>query len=409
MQIASAQTGPTPHLPQPPTPRTEPAEPKDAPQNQSLACRLVGCLRKTREDRSAFFRVMAYFRETNAEAQRIRERLQDAVRLLPCGEQAARHAFDQARHVIRKEIEEAKHRARPVEKLRETDPETFAWCAREWVQVTDGWDDLDRLWPTPPAAKEPLASLAECAKESIKKLSDVIFICACLTIPNELDNYLANYRVGKSLDFLATFKDQLPDEESARRVLASLAPESGVVSGLIDLDGGKVIKADHRLWRQLASLAMVASVAAMGFGFAGIAVHWGPWFHFDTSGWPLKQNQWAALNGAYLLVLLGALGHWVLDRVKQNHAGTDITPLAEWLIWIHINEIQICSRIATSWLVVGLGVAFKVFDLAEGVQPLTYFTAGYFLDSTFDALVGRFNTFMGDKDPGRKKARNSAN
>jgi hypothetical protein len=34
-----------------------------------------------------------------------------------------------------------------------------------------------------------------------------------------------------------------------------------------------------------------------------------------------------ALNGGYLLLLLGVLGHWVLDRVKQNRAGADVAPL----------------------------------------------------------------------------------
>ena len=369
------------------------------------------------EARSGFYTLIGYFRETNAEFTRIRVRLTDAVQRAEAGkpgtdDAASCHAFDETRRVVRDEIEEAKNRAVAIEALRTTDPVNHARYARELVQISNGWDDLDLLWPdAAPAEAEDAAaqkkrlddSLAS-AKNSIKLVDAVIFLCACQSIPRELDDYLENYQIGKGLDFISTFRDQLPDDKSTRMVLEWLAPQSGIVCGLVDLDSAKIIKADQRLWRQLISAVIVLAVAGLGFGLAAIAVHLGAWLRFNPADWPVTPDQWAALNGAYLLVLLGVFGHWVLDRVKQNRAGTDAAPLAEWRLWIHINEVPITVRIASVWLLILLAVSFRTFDLTKGVQPLTYFTAGYFMDSVFDALIGRLNTFMSANDPAGKKS-----
>jgi len=251
--------------------------------------------------------------------------------------------------------------------------------------------------------KPAIERSCEKGQESIKVLDAVIFTCACQTIPDELNHYLENYRIGTCLNFTSTFKDQLPDEEKTREVLAYLAPQSGIVCGLIDVTNAKVIKADRRWWRQVFSVVAVSAAVAMGYLLIAVTVHLGMWFNFSPTDWQINPNEWGALNGAYLLVLLGVLAHWVLDRVKQYRTGTDVTPFSEWLLWVHVNEVPIVVRIATVWLVVGLGVAFQTFNLAKGVQPLTYFTAGYFIDSTFDALIGRFNSFIGNQDPDKKK------
>ena len=198
--------------------------------------------------------------------------------------------------------------------------------------------------------------------------------------------------------FVATFKDQLPNEESTRAG-SGLTPQRIAVLGLIDLRNAQVIKADQRVWRQVVSVAAVVAAAAAGFILILIAVHLGTSFYFKVA---LKQSRWTALNGAYLLVLVGVLFHWVLDRVKQNRSGTDATPFSEWLLWIHVNEVSIVVRIVTVWLMVGLAVGFRVFDLTDSGQPFTYFTAGYFMDSTFDALIGRFNAFISSHDPNKE-------
>ena len=348
--------------------------------------------------------VLGFFRETNAEALRIRERLKSAVDLAASkDDDGAARILAETYTVIRKEIGEAAIRSEVIEEIRRTDLETKAWFAREFVQVGNGWDDLDQLWPERMSHPEALAAFVTRGTRSIAVLDTMMFLCACQTIPDELDKYLANYRIGRSLDFVGTFQDQLPNKELTLAVLARLAPQSGIVSGLIDLNNAMVIKADQRFWRQAMSVVAILFTVGLGYGLVALAVHPG-WFSFDASAWPVAPKDWTALNGAYLLVLLGVLAHWVLDRVKLNRSGTDVTPLSEWLMWLHVNEVPIIVRIATVWLMVALGVAFKSFNPGTGVQPVTYFTAGYFIDSTFDALVGRFNTFIGTKDPAKKKA-----
>ncbi len=354
---------------------------------------------------SGFYLVITYFRETNAEALRIRERLKRAIDLAGSEATAGSYAaLEETQDVIHAQVLEASRRADAIDRLRTIDPATEAWYARELVEVKNAWDDLARVWSISLREEEPLAQMVRRAAQSLETLDRLAFICACQTIPDELTNYLQNYRIGTCLDFISTFRDQLPDEAYTRKVLETLAPQSELVPGLIDVRNAKVIKADRRPLRQVLSMVLVLLTVAIGFGLIAVAVHFGTWLQFSPSDWPVDRSKWAVLNGGYLLVLLGVLGHWILDRVKLNRAGADITPFSEWLMWIHVNEVPICVRIATVWLLVGLSVAFKTFDLSKTIQPVTFFTAGYFMDSTFDALIGRLNTFIGGLDPDKKKA-----
>lgn len=354
---------------------------------------------------NGFFLILTYFRENNADALRIRERLQKAIgRATSESPKDCLTDFAEARDVITSEVQEASRRADAIERLRSVDPGTEAWYARELAEVRNGWDDLERLWATAPQDQEPLPALVRRGQQSVEILNQLSYISACQTIPDELKNYLQNYRIGTCLDFVKTFGDQLPDEAYTRKVLETLAPQSELVPGLIDVKNAKVIKADRRTWRQVLSTLYVLVTAALGFGLIALAVHLGTWLQFDPADWPLNRSKWAILNGGYVLVLAGVLMHWILDRVKLNRAGADATPFSEWLMWIHVNEVSIVVRIATVWLLMGMGIAFKLFDLSKVVEPVTFFTAGYFMDSTFDALIGRFNTFIGGMDPEKKKA-----
>ena len=151
------------------------------------------------EASSGFYALLGYFRETNAECTRIRVRLTDAVQGTgsgtPAGDEAAsRRAFDEARTVIRNEIADAGRRGAAIDTLRLTDPANHARYARELVQITDAWDDLNLLWPEPAPAEAPKKGLDELvanAKKSVTLVDAVIFLCACQSIPSELDDYLA--------------------------------------------------------------------------------------------------------------------------------------------------------------------------------------------------------------------------
>jgi hypothetical protein len=356
------------------------------------------------DENSGFYLVLEYFRHTDAEGLHLCKQLNSAIQTSSGDDpQDATDAFDNVRHLIHRKIREARQKAALIEALRPFDPEDLAWYGHEFTQVKNCWEDLEQLWPNAQEKKEQVARLAKRAQKSIELLDEMVFLCACQAIPDELDHYLDNYRIGEKLDFVEVFKDQLPDAASARKVLANLAPQSGFVSGLIDLANAQVIKADRRIGRQWASVGFVLGAIAIGFVLVGLATQMPYWFHWDAKDWPFDSSQFRALSGAFLLVLIGVAGHWVLDRVKSNRAGTDATPLSEWLMWIHVNEVPLIVRIATAWLTLALGVAFKVFSVAGSVQPVAFFTAGYFLDSTFDALIGRLNTFMSSKDPSNKK------
>ena len=349
------------------------------------------------QDTNGFLTLITYLRETNAEALRIHDRLAEAIGFTTAvPPQTSVDPFVKARDVINDEVRAAAARAAALQPLRQSDADDFARYARELVQVDNAWADLDQIWSPLTSPIPPLADFVASAHQSLAILDRLAFLCALQTIPNELDNYLSNYRIGQKLDFVTTFKDQLPTEQATRDVLAALAPQSAVISGLVDVVNGMIVKASSSIRRQVLSVVFILLTVALGFGLIAFAVA-GPW-----RGWLTPSASWSALNGAYLLVLLGVLAHWILDRLKLSRAGADLLPLSEWLLWLHVNEVQIIVRIVTIWFVVGLGIAFKVFNLANGVPPVTYFTAGYFLDSTFDALVGRLNTFLAPLDPAAK-------
>jgi hypothetical protein len=361
------------------------------------------------DQNAGFYLVLDYFRRTDAEGLHLCKQLKSAIDASTCDDhQAAAGAFDDLQHLIHKKIREAKHSAASlIEVLRTSDQEDLAWFAQEFTQVTNCWEDLEQLWPNAPEKKEQSAKLAKRAQKSIDLLNAIVFICACQAIPDELDHYLDNYRIGQKLDFVKTFQDQVADAASAKNVLANLAPQSGVVSGLIDLTNAQVIKADKRIGRRWASVGFVLGTVTSGFLLIGFATQMPRWFQWGGDDWPFKTGQFSALSGAFLLVLIGVAGHWVLDRLKSSNAGTEATPLSEWLMWIHVNEVPLIVRVSTAWLTLVVGTAFKVFSVAGSVQPVAFFTAGYFLDSTFDALIGRLNTFMSNKDPKDKKTENS--
>ncbi len=347
--------------------------------------------------------IIEYFRDTNAEGLRLRERIADAAALGMTSDQAGfRRAFADISSILINEIGDARQRALAIGRWRTLDASWVARYARELTQVSNAWDDLEQLWNALDPATAPVAELFRIGKASLETLDQLVFVCACQTIPDELDEYLKNYRIGTSLDFLATFRDQLPTDEATLKVLAWLAPQSVVISGLVDLKHAKVIKADRRVGRQMLSVVAVVVAVLLGFGLIALSLYSGSWLGFSPDAWPIGRGEGHALSSAYVLVLLGVLAHWILDRVKLTRSGDDVTPFSEWLMWIHVNEVPIVTRIATVWLTIALGIGFHVYKLSGTIQPVTFFTAGYFLDSTFDALIGRFNTFVSSKDPAER-------
>jgi len=322
--------------------------------------------------------VFDYFRQTGAEGLHLCKQLKSAIDASTGDDhQAATGAFDDVQHLIHRKIREAKHSAASlIEVLRTSDQEDLAWFAQEFTQVKNSWEDLDQLWPSGHEKKEQPSKLAKRAQKSIDLLNAMVFICACQGIPDELDHYLDNYKIGQKLDFVKTFQDQVADAAAAKDVLANLAPQSGIVAGLIDLTNAQVIKADKRIGRQWASVGFVLGTVVAGFLLIGLATQLPRWFHWSADAWPFKNDQFSGLSGAFLLVLIGVAGHWVLDRVKSNSAGTDATPLSDWLMWIHVNEVPLIVRVSTAWLTLVVGTAFKVFSGAGSVQPVAFLRQG---------------------------------
>lgn len=348
---------------------------------------------------TGFFRVLEFFRIANAEGLNLRKKLAAALDQATSDETAFRYACVDLHPVILAKCEEAKTRTSWVEEIRRHDPEDPAWFAREFVLVRNSWDELQELWSGANVSKEPIPRLKERAVASLTLLDTLVFTCASQTIPDELSKFLKNCRIGRKLDFVETFHDQLPSDAATHKVLETLAAQSGVVAGIIDLPSGSIIKADPRFWRQCLSIGLVLAAIGLGFVLIALAVVMGKAFHFSGPDGALDTAQWATLNGAYLLMFVGLGGHWVIDRVKLERSGADATPLSEWLMWFHVNEAHLVIRVITVWLALGLGLAFKAFHYANGIEPLAFLTAGYCLDSTVDALFGRLNTFLGAKAP----------
>jgi hypothetical protein len=214
----------------------------------------------------------------------------------------------------------------------------------------------------------------------------VIEHAARLTIPARLNDHLATLRPGRSIDFHATFLDELPDERLRTDLLEFLRDRPREVRGIIDAATGRVYAVSPSRLRRLGSVILTLGLVLLGFGLAIILTRVETWT--GAGDWPIAPARLADLMVAYLFIVVGAAVHLLVDILKQARSAEQqtITAIGDLMLWAHVKEIP--NAIAAVSLWVGLvGIAFTT----DSVSWELAFFVGYSIDSFVDLFLARFS------------------
>jgi hypothetical protein len=243
----------------------------------------------------------------------------------------------------------------------------------------------DQPNPSSSAVTVVNASIAAAKRD----LEDAVFNCFRLTIPADVELRLKTMRVGKPFDF-EELKDELPDQAERTRLLSELSQRS--ISGWVDLKSGLIYKLSpnqgFRVFTYLAPLLAVIAAVGVLIGIANVG-------HLGLAlpeGWHLDDAH--QLVGAFLLVLVGAIAHLVVENFKQFQMNAvPIVAIGDFFDWLHLRWVGVSMTVVPILVtVIGLRVLGTQSDGAD--VPL-YLFAGYSADSIGGLLLTRFDSSAG--------------
>jgi hypothetical protein len=244
------------------------------------------------------------------------------------------------------------------------------------ADISNHWDHVVEQWPT---GTEAPALLAQQIKDVDACIGSIVYRCALLTIPERVNENLAEMRVGQTLDFRMQFHEELPDEQQQTRILEYLARHPKLVSGFVDAPAGLIYRASARTRRRYASLGMFAIVLLIPL----VILIPGLWKLLEVDLLP------GTLALSYAVIAAGSAAHLVVLLLKQQrsaNAGTGFL-ISDWLLIAHVRETPIVFSILSLWI--GLaGLAW----MGEAGNLATAFFVGYSLDSFVDLFLARFET-----------------
>jgi hypothetical protein len=143
------------------------------------------------------------------------------------------------------------------ERLR-SEPNVAQKVGDEITNIANAWDraelefvNLVEQEPTGDAILPPLVSVK-------KHLDEVVSRCGYLTIPARVGEHLEGLRIGQSLDFNATFQDELPQATDRQEELKYLREHPAAIDGVVDVRMGRIFKASPKPARRLLSLGLIA-------------------------------------------------------------------------------------------------------------------------------------------------------
>jgi hypothetical protein len=212
---------------------------------------------------------------------------------------------------------------------------------------------------------------------------------AYLTIPQRLGDKLQSYWPGQALDVRESFSDEYSDDIIAK-VLSYLAALPRSVSGIVDPVGMVVYRASSKTWRRLVSLGVTVGIAALG---AVVATYAGD--HAEAFGLPGGIDG-AGLRGAYLLAVGGAVGHILVQALKQvrEHSAADrFVSIDNWIVWLHVKELKVWGSMFAIWIATFAAVA----AMKKIPDATTMLLVGYTADSIADLVLPKLTKSIADR------------
>ncbi|HEX5757714.1 MAG TPA: hypothetical protein VF121_00825 [Thermoanaerobaculia bacterium] len=215
----------------------------------------------------------------------------------------------------------------------------------------------------------------------IKALEEIVLCSGILTIPNRVRQHLDQQRVGNVLNFHEYLNDELPRLEDRLLILNYMHSHPTLVNGVVSVEDGLIYFASPKPWRRYASFGMVLLVALAGFGAV--------WFACQIETFNCDQaGGWTRLRTAYLLTLIGAVAHVLIEFLKRDRVSkANASGLYDWFLHVHVKEISFVQAAVSLWV----GFLLLAYSVDKPIEGETAFLLGYSIDSFLDLFLQRFS------------------
>jgi hypothetical protein len=274
-----------------------------------------------------------------------------------------------------------------IHQLLDQNPPLYDYWGDIIAHIENKWERIKRIYPD---FKNPPKNVVEIIKKCIEYQCDIIYYCDSLTVPIRVQGHLKTLKAGYTLNFFDVFKDEFCSEEQSKKLLMSLAKHPTYLQGIIDTSQGLIFKVEPpgKRWPSYARI-----IGAIIFGgliaISGIAIFNGaiktPSFDIITA--------MGGLVIPYILIVGGAIAHIVIDAIKEMSSSNDkaFKAVDDWLLWIHIKEVPILRGITI--LCIGFALLVVTFSISTN-DYITFFIAGYSIDSIGDLLIDKFDKML---------------
>jgi hypothetical protein len=241
--------------------------------------------------------------------------------------------------------------------------------------------------PAPVVAGSP--NIPEIIDKCTDNLCKLIKECNRETIPNRTNRHLETSRVGYEFPYYEIFKDQVCSHEEAEDILKNmLLTHPEFINGIIDSEKGVIFKVDppEKRWKSY----MYITLGIIGGGLVTGALLAKLFLPPDTQ----FAQYFLKILELFVIAFAGAVTHVAIDALKEIRSSdpTHFRALDDIPLWINVKQLPILAGIVV--LCVGFIVTFNLYPV---YNPLTFFIAGYSIDSLGDLYIQRFETTMTSK------------
>lgn len=254
------------------------------------------------------------------------------------------------------------------------EPTLYDWYGDQVVRLENAWQRASLNLPSPQDTEQVPRKITSV----IKGLEEIVLCGGILTIPNRVQQHLAQQRVGNALDFHEYFNDELPKLEDRLLILNYMHSHPTTVNGVIALEEGLIYHVSPTPSRRFFSFGMVLVLAAAGFGAVWFFCQM---FACDQAG-GLKS-----LLRAYSFTLVGAIAHVLVEFLKRDRASkANASGLHDWYLHLHVKELSFFKAAISLWV----GFLLLAYFVDKPIESGTAFLLGYSTDSVLDLFLQRF-------------------
>ena len=340
-------------------------------------------------------RLFGLVRDIRAEAQNLQTSLAEIKSKTELVDNVVRE--NETRASLAEQAEIFKYnRVQIDERLRElraflnANPGYYSQSGDDVTFIENHWERASLNWPQQThSLSEVLVRIATVDRF----LGLLICRCGLVTIPERVDRHLRQLRVGRSLDFHNTFKDELPLVADRIEVLDYLFDHPLAIEGVVDAVQGLIYRTSANVWRRVASWSIPILLPLLGALFLLIADRYFRLLPKDSLFQDIMRGYWVLIAGGYTHVIIGAL------KEARAKTGKVFLAIEDWLLWLHIKELQIMVGILSLWVgVIGVLVINKSLPIS------TAFFVGYSIDSFADLFLERFSATVTNRTDALKQA-----